>query len=130
MPSPKWLKSIAALLPTTDRILSLPKLAVGTALAAFTAQPATGQGVPASRDDIVSPIDSGFTRKNEKFILTRADSFVVNVKGEITRFRRTFATPPTLISPVRPRSGHASHASHSSHSSHSSHRSHGSGGWL
>lgn len=122
MGTPRWIKSMWTTLSATDRRLCLSKVVLGTAVASLSTHPVSAQQ-RAHKSDIKSPIDSGFTKNNEKFILTAADSFVVSTRGDTLRFSRS-----PIATPAAPSSGHSSHASHASHSSHSSHASHRSGG--
>jgi len=133
MQFPRWLKSIAATLSPSDRRAAIRGLTFGTVLAAAAGSSASGQEpTKAVRSDIKFPIDSGFANDNQKFIRTTADSFVINAKGEVLRFRRkvaALAVPDESVDSAVPRasgsgSGHGSHASHASHSSHRS------GGWV
>jgi hypothetical protein len=132
MKIPKWIKSLTALLSSGDRRLALSSAAVGAGLASVSAHAASAQQpVRAHKEDIKDPIDSGFTKKNEKFVLTVADSFVMTLRGDTLRFARQQLADPAVSPPraITPRAGHGSHYSHSSHRSHRSHSSHRSGGW-
>jgi hypothetical protein len=132
MQIPKWVKSITTMLSGADRRLCLPHVAIGATIASLSAGAVSALGTKAHAEDIQNPTDSGFTQKNQKYILTAADSFVIT-KRDTLRFGREAVAPtqgapiPTYV-PRPPQGGHSSHYSHSSHSSHASHSSHRSGG--
>jgi hypothetical protein len=130
MQIPKWVKSFATLLSRRDRLLSLPQVAVGATIASLSASGVAAQ-TKAHAEDIHNPTDSGFTKKNEKYLLTAADSFVIR-KRDTVRFGREVADPvsqaapnPTYVAPPSRGGTSSGHYSHSSHASHSSHRSGG-----
>jgi hypothetical protein len=130
MQIPKWVKSITTMLSGADRRLCLPHVALGATIASLSAGAVSAQGTKAHAEDIQNPIDSGFTKKNEKYILTAADSFVIRKRDTVRFGRETAATAPVQqVAPTPsytpPSGGHGSHYSHSSHASHSSHRSGG-----
>ena len=129
MQVPKWIKSISAMLSAADRRLCLPRVALGATLASLSTGAVAAQGTKDHAEDIQNPSDSGFTKKNEKYILTAADSFVIR-KRDTLRFRRDGVVPAQGIAPspgyVQPQPSHGSHSSHYSHSSHASHASHSS----
>ena len=132
MQIPKWVKSITTMLSGADRRLCLPHVALGATIASLSAGTVSAQGTKAHAEDIQNPTDSGFTKKNQKYILTAADSFVIR-KSDTLRYSRetvapTQAAPAPSYVPRAPQGGHSSHYSHSSHRSHRSHSSHRSGG--
>jgi hypothetical protein len=122
MKLPRWVRSFVAIIPPTERVAFAAAAATGVASPLHAQKPAK-----ATLADIQSPIDSGFTKKNEKFVLTLADSFVMTRKGDTFRFVRPVQSERLAApaAPSLPRAAPApNHYSHSSHSSHSSHRSH------
>src|SRR5262245_56586712 len=98
MAIPKWIRSLTTMLSVTDRRLGIPKVALGATIASLSAGAASAQGIPgqsaplpqgspAHAGDIQDPIDSGFTRNNQKYVLTATDSFVIR-RTDTLRFSR------------------------------------------